>query len=309
MVDITPGRAYGFFTDTSVCIGCKACEVACKEWNTLPGNQPAFGDGYDNTSTLDAQNWRHVSFIDNVQDETMSSGQGKAWLMMSDVCKHCQHASCMEVCPTGAIIRTEFDSVFIQPDVCNGCRNCIAACPYDVIGQDEHNGVAQKCTLCYDRLQGGMEPACAKACPTDSIQFGPVDELRAAARQRVDDLQAQGVTQARLYGEDDAVYGGLNAFFLLMDEPRAYKLPDVQDAVLPRRNNVGGYLGVLGTAVLAVLGGMIAFRRRREPVAAEPDGPAPDDGAQVAAGPPPPGDAAAPGTQAPPPREPGPGER
>lgn len=268
MAEITPGRAYGFFTDTSVCIGCKACEVACKEWNQLPGHEPAFGDGYDNTGSLDAQNWRHVQFIDNVPDETMGTGQGKAWLMMSDVCKHCKEASCMEVCPTGAIIRTEFDSVYIQPDVCNGCRNCIAACPYDVISQDEDNGVAQKCTLCYDRLQGDMEPACAKACPTESIQFGPVDELREAARQRVTDLHEQGVTEARLYGEDSDVYGGLNAFFLLMDEPEAYRLPNKDNAHLPRRNNLGGYLGTLGTAVLGVLGGLIALRRRREPVAA-----------------------------------------
>jgi formate dehydrogenase iron-sulfur subunit len=265
---ITPGRAYGFFTDTSVCIGCKACEVACKEWNELPGNAPAFGDGYDNTGTLDAQNWRHVAFIDNVPDETMGVGAGKAWLMMSDVCKHCQHASCMEVCPTGAIIRTEFDSVYIQPDVCNGCRNCISACPYGVIEQDNAKGVAQKCTLCYDRLQGGMEPACAKACPTDSINFGPLDELRAMANQRVSDLHDQGVTEARLYGADDSVYGGLNAFFLLMDEPQAYKMPNAQNAVLPSRNNLGGYLGVLGTAIAAVIGGLFALRRRREPVPA-----------------------------------------
>jgi len=270
MVEITPGRAYGFFTDTSVCIGCKACEVACKEWNALAGNEPVFGDGFDNTGSLDAQNWRHVKFIDNVPDQTMGTGQGKAWLMMSDVCKHCQHASCMEVCPTGAIIRTEFDTVYIQPDVCNGCRNCIAACPYDVIGLDEHKGVVQKCTLCYDRLQGGMEPACAKACPTDSIQFGPLDELRPAARQRVTTLHEQGVTQARLYGDDDSVYGGLNAFFLLMDSPQAYRLPNAENAVLPRRNNVGGYLGALGTAVLAVLGSVLALRRRREPAAETP---------------------------------------
>jgi formate dehydrogenase iron-sulfur subunit len=172
------------------------------------------------------------------------------------------------VCPTGAIIRTEFDTVYIQPDVCNGCRNCIAACPYDVIGLDGHSGVAQKCTLCYDRLQGGLEPACAKACPTDSIQFGPLDELRQTARQRVTTLHEQGVNQARLYGDDESVYGGLNAFFLLMDEPEAYKLPKAADAVLPRRNNSGGYLGVLGTAVAAVLGSLVALRRRREPATA-----------------------------------------
>jgi formate dehydrogenase iron-sulfur subunit len=270
MAEITPGVAYGFFTDTSVCIGCKACEVACKQWNELPGDDPLFGDGYDNTGSLGAQNWRHVEFIDNVPDETMGVGSGKAWLMMSDVCKHCQHASCMEVCPTGALIRTEFDSVFIQPDVCNGCRNCIAACPYNVIAQDDEKGVAQKCTLCYDRLQGGMEPACAKACPTDSIQFGPLDELRQAAQTRLDNLHSQGVSEAQLYGADDKVYGGLNAFFLLMDEPEKYKLPNQENAVLPSRNNAGGYLGALGTAILAVLGGLFALRRRKELV--EPKG-------------------------------------
>jgi formate dehydrogenase iron-sulfur subunit len=282
MADITPGRAYGFFTDTSVCIGCKACEVACKEWNQLPGNDPVFGDGFDNTRSLDSQNWRHVKFIDNVPDETMQAGQGKAWLMMSDVCKHCKHASCLEVCPTGAIIRTEFDTVFIQPDVCNGCRDCIAACPYGVIGLDEHHNVAQKCTLCYDRLQGGMEPACAKACPTQSIQFGPVDELRAMAAQRLDDLHGQGIGQAQLYGADEAVYGGLNAFFLLMDKPEAYKLPNAANAVLPRRNNLPGYLTTLVTAVVGVIGGLIALRRRREPVR-EPSPPPPPKASVAAA--------------------------
>jgi len=282
MVEITPGRAYGFFTDTSVCIGCKACEVACKQWNELPGHEPSFGDGFDNTGALDQQNWRYVQFIDQVPDQTMTAGQGKAWLMMSDVCKHCKQASCMEVCPTGAIIRTEFDSVFIQPDVCNGCRDCIAACPYSVIGIDEHEHVAQKCTLCYDRLQGGMEPACAKACPTQSIQFGPVDELRERASMRLADLQAQGVTEAQLYGHDDSIYGGLNAFFLLMDEPEAYRLPNQANAVLPSRNNVAGYLTAAVTAVLGVLGGLVALRRRREPVAVTPSGAPP-------AGPPPAG--------------------
>jgi formate dehydrogenase iron-sulfur subunit len=273
MVEIKPGTAYGFFTDTSVCIGCKACEVACKAWNELPGNAPVFGDGYDNTGSLDSQNWRHVAFVDNVADTASGPGQGTAWLMMSDVCKHCTHASCMEVCPTGAIIRTEFDTVFIQPDVCNGCRDCIAACPYDVIGLDENKGVAQKCTLCYDRLQGGLEPACAKACPTQSIQFGPVIELRETAQKRVDALHSTGVSQARLYGADDSVYGGLNAFFLLMDEPEKYNLPSAENAVLPSRNNKFGYLTTLVTGALAVLGGIIALRRRRS---APEETPAPD---------------------------------
>ncbi len=257
-------EAVGFFTDTSVCIGCKACEVACKEWNQLPGNKPAFLDSFDNTGKLDAQNFRHVAFFEKVPDTPMAVGNGQAWLMFSDVCKHCQHAACMEVCPTGAIIRTEFDTVFIQQDVCNGCRMCISACPFGVIGFSEESGTAHKCTFCYDRLQGGLMPACAKACPTQAIQFGPLPEMYQKADARLAQLQAQGNTQARLYGRDDKVYGGLNAFFLLMDKPEVYGLPNEANAVLPRRNNLPGYLGVLATAALSLLAGLVAFRERGE---------------------------------------------
>ena len=264
-------KQLGFFTDTSVCIGCKACEVACKEWNGLSGNQPKLLlDSFDNTGQLDAENWRHVKFVETVpagsstevKQPTVAGGQ--AWLMMSDVCKHCQHASCMEVCPTGAIIRTEFDTVYIQQDVCNGCRNCISACPYSVIGFSEATGTVHKCTLCYDRLQANMTPACAKACPTESIKFGPLDELHKTADARLAALHQQGYTAANLYGRDDSVYGGLNAFFLLMDKPEQYKLPNAANAVLPSRNNVPGYLGAAVTAVLGVLAGLVALRRRRE---------------------------------------------
>lgn len=252
----------GFFTDTSVCIGCKACEVACKEWNQLPGSPPTFRDSFDNTGSLGAQNWRHVQFHERLADARSAVGNGQAWLMMSDVCKHCQQASCMEVCPTGAIIRTEFDTVFIQPEVCNGCRNCIAACPFGVIGFNPAAGVVQKCTFCYDRLQNGLMPACAKACPTQSIQFGPLSELQKKADARLATLQAQGVSTAQLYGRDASVYGGLNAFFLLMDKPETYGLPNPRNAQLPRRNNLGGYLGSLVTATLGVLAAMVAFRTR-----------------------------------------------
>ena len=184
-------RKVGFFTDTSICIGCKACEVACKEWNGLQGNEPnLLLDSYDNTGQLDAENWRHVKFIEQVPSAGNLIGQptsagGQAWLMMSDVCKHCQHASCMDVCPTNAIVRTEFDTVFIQQDVCNGCRNCISACPYNVIGFSQATGTVHKCTLCYDRLQDNLMPACAKACPTQSIRFGTVDDLHQLADARL----------------------------------------------------------------------------------------------------------------------------
>ncbi len=261
--------AVGFFTDTSVCIGCKACEVACKEWNQLKGEKPTFLDSFDNTGKLDDQNWRHVAFYDKVPDAPATVGNGQAWLMFSDVCKHCKQASCMEVCPTDAIIRTEFDTVFIRQDVCNGCRDCIAACPFGVIGFSEQTGTAHKCTFCYDRLQNGMTPACAKACPTQSIQFGPLDELQKRADARLATLRQQGNTQAQLYGRDESVYGGLNAFFLLMDKPETYGLPNPANAVLPRRNNRGGYLGILVTAALGMVAGLVAFRERGETRRAE----------------------------------------
>ncbi len=257
-------EAVGFFTDTSVCIGCKACEVACKEWNQLKGNTPQFLDSFDNTGKLDDQSWRHVAFYDKVPEGPSVSGNGAAWLMFSDVCKHCKQASCMEVCPTNAIIRTEFDTVFIQQEVCNGCRACIDACPFGVIGFSEQTGTVHKCTFCYDRLQNGLAPACAKVCPTQAIQFGPLSDMQKKADARLAVLQMQGTTQARLYGRDDKIYGGLNAFFLLMDKPEAYGLPNEANAVLPRRNNRPSYFGVLATAVLGLLAGLVAFRERGE---------------------------------------------
>jgi formate dehydrogenase iron-sulfur subunit len=274
----------GFFTDTSVCIGCKACEVACKEWNLIPDDGfNLLGMSYDNTGMLGANTWRHVAFVEQevpvgrqtppfADTPTGASGIGAAsdaaatalratpsrgaglgtepvdlgmpkfelpgastgaesrqefrWLMASDVCKHCTHAACLDVCPTGALFRTEFGTVVVQQDICNGCGYCVSACPYGVIDRREDDGRAWKCTMCYDRLHDGLEPACAKACPTDSIQFGVLDELRERAQERVTQLHDAGVTEARLYGEDpDDGVGGDGAFFLLLDEPEVYGLP------------------------------------------------------------------------------------
>ncbi len=212
----------GFFTDTSVCIGCKACEVACKEWNAVPEDGIEFtGMSYDNTESLGASTWRHVAFIEQI------TRPGESWwLMSSDVCKHCTEAGCLDVCPTGALMRTEFGTVVVQDDVCNGCGYCVSACPFGVIGRREIDGGAHKCTLCYDRIGDGLTPACAKACPTESIQFGPLDELRERAQARLEDLQESGVAEARLYGEDPADgIGGAGAFFLLLDDPEVYGLP------------------------------------------------------------------------------------
>jgi formate dehydrogenase iron-sulfur subunit len=247
----------GFFTDTSICIGCKACEVACKEWNQVPEDGLNWsGRSHDNTGGLSADTWRHVAFIEQpvalgghesnlgraisppgadppgadqsalADDAAGGRGEGFRWLMASDVCKHCTHAACLDVCPTGAIFRTEFGTVVVQQDVCNGCGYCVPACPYGVLDKREEDGRIFKCTLCYDRLSAGQEPACAKACPTDSIQFGELAELRERAGARVERLHAQGVIEARLYGHDpeDGV-GGDGAFFLLLEEPEVYGLP------------------------------------------------------------------------------------
>src|SRR5205085_7560544 len=207
-------EAVGFYTDTTVCIGCKACQVACHQWNDLPAEQgppnragqrtslPVLsGDSYDNTRSFSDVNWRHVKFIEQPRQGT----ERVAWLMMSDVCKHCVNAPCLEVCPTNAILRTEFDTVYIHEPACNGCRDCVAACPFGVIHMSEQRHVAQKCTFCYDRLKNNMVPACAQVCPTQSIRFGTVRDLKRTAEARLAQLQREGGrvgAKARLYGAD-----------------------------------------------------------------------------------------------------------
>jgi formate dehydrogenase iron-sulfur subunit len=227
-------KIMGFFTDTTLCIGCKACEVACKQWNQLPSDGMNFSaNSYDNTGQLGATTWRHVAFkekiVENGDSSTSDQPPHSRWLMMSDVCKHCDEAPCEHSCPTGAIIYNQFGDVYLQNDICNGCGYCVSACPFGVLGRAEEkhdDGHAHKCTLCMDRQSADMTPACAKSCPTSSIQFGPIDELRAHARSRVADLKSRGNDKAYLYGCDSVGdYGPLHAFFLLEDHPNEYNLP------------------------------------------------------------------------------------
>jgi formate dehydrogenase iron-sulfur subunit len=279
----------GFFTDTSICIGCKACEVACKEWNLIPEDGRVWtGESYDNTSTLGANTWRHVAFVEQRKPLRLDGEQGGLdaetaeplrWLMSSDVCKHCTHAACLDVCPTGALFRTEYATVVVQADVCNGCGYCVPACPFGVLDKrhlprkpddaplalplfgSNEDGRVWKCTLCYDRLQGGHEPACAKACPTDSIQFGELEELRERADERLEKLAAESWNGARLYGHDagDGV-GGFGAFFLLLDDPEVYGLPPdpvVTTTFLPKlwRNTAVAAAATIVGAALAFAAG------------------------------------------------------
>jgi formate dehydrogenase iron-sulfur subunit len=277
----------GFFTDTTVCIGCKACEVACKQWNDLPADGSVFekGGSYDHTGELGANTWRHVEFVELLEpaddlrrdaEEALARGNGgdlpslpagegidvgqavadmSRWVFMSDVCKHCTNAGCLDACPTGALIRTEFETVIVQPDICNGCGYCVPSCPFGVIDRDPYDGRAAKCTLCYDRLQDGLEPACAKSCPTDSIQFGPWKELVQVARGRVVELHERGIDTAYLYGVDDApedqLAGNLGAFFLLTDPPERFGLPAQADSPAQENGPPATAAGLMAAAVAA----------------------------------------------------------
>ncbi len=283
-------NARGMFVDTTLCTGCKACQVACKQWNELPPeNETAvrehrafLGDSYDNTGHLSATNWRHVKFVEQITDDRSDA----RWLMMSDSCKHCEQAGCLEVCPTGALYRTQFGSVDIHQDVCIGCRYCVGACPFGVIEFNGRTGRVNKCILCEDRLEQGMGTACAKACPTSSLTYGKVDDLKTMAAARVKELHAQGKTDAYVYGwdlgnsgtitqgpnrgqavKDIEAVGGLNVFYLLLDKPEVYGLPSAPQ--LPQRNLVpAAGVALISAAVLGVTG-LAAFRRRRmEAVAA-----------------------------------------
>jgi formate dehydrogenase iron-sulfur subunit len=268
MTDLAAQRM-GFFTDTTVCIGCKACEVACKQWNDLPADGGTFrkGGSYDSTGRLSGNTWRHVRFVELAEAERpVDVGAAVAafdnWVFMSDVCKHCTNAGCLDACPTGALIRTEFETVVLQPDVCNGCGYCIPACPFGVVDRVAEDGRAGKCTLCYDRLEDGLEPACAKACPTDSIQFGPYDELVEVASGRVSALHERGVERAYLYGAADEgeeqLAGGLGAFFLLTEPPERYGLPAQAESPI-QENVVPASLSAIGAGLLAAAAVAAAF--------------------------------------------------
>ena len=254
-----------FLTDTTLCIGCKACEVACKEWNQVPSDGFAFtGFSYDNTVSLGHSTWRHVKFIERLTGAS-APADGSAgyrsnafrWDFSSDVCKHCEHAGCLEACPTGSIVRTEFGGVFVQPDVCNGCGYCVVTCPFGVIDRRPDDGRAFKCTFCYDRQKAGLTPACAAACPTESILFGDLDELREKAHARTADLAARGIDDAVVYDPRESSVGGTHAIFVLRGRPEEYNLPSRPE--VPTVHLRDGWTSVAIAAGLMLVGTFAAF--------------------------------------------------
>lgn len=275
---VKEGRTVGFYTDPTLCIGCKACEVACKEWNDVPDDGFNWsGNSYDNTDALGASTWRHVLFVEqdrargkqlagpmsgDVLSDLTDHEDPFRWLFLSDVCKHCENAGCLEACPTGSIVRTEVGSVLVQNDICNGCGYCVVGCPFGVIDRRKKPlkgaGGAFKCTFCYDRQASGLVPACAKSCPTESILFGPLDGLRAFAEKRVAHLRATGYPDAQNYDPRDTSVGGIHAFFLLLGEPEAYGLPSKPQ--VPTIHLKAAWTSAFATAIGAVLAALAAFR-------------------------------------------------
>ena len=249
-------KTTAFLTDSTLCIGCKACEVACKEWNGISADGFEWsGLSYDNTTGLGHSTWRHVKFIENGTLPGLGGNapEKAAWAFSSDVCKHCGDAGCLEACPTGAIVRTEFGGVFIQPDVCNGCGYCVVTCPFGVVERDPNDGRAFKCTFCYDRQIAGLKPACATVCPTESIKFGRLDELRLEAQERLAELRDRGIKDAAFY--DPRSVDGIHALFITRGDPKRYNLPP-QPAV-PTTYLKKGWMSVAigaGLLVACVLG-------------------------------------------------------
>jgi formate dehydrogenase beta subunit len=235
--------------DTSTCIGCKACEVACQEWNDLPPEPTVQMGTYQTLPATTASFWNLIRFNEHESDS------GLHWLMRKDQCMHCTEPGCLIACPApGAIVQYANGIVDFQQDQCIGCGYCMTGCPFDVPKFAIGTRRVYKCTLCVDRVGVGLQPACVKACPTSCLQFGTKDEMLQIANQRVEQLKANGFPDAAVY--DPPGVGGTGVVTVLSfgDRPELYGLP--KDPVVPRAVQV--WKGVKAIGNVAMLGGLLA---------------------------------------------------
>ncbi|ACO76642.1 formate dehydrogenase, beta subunit [Azotobacter vinelandii CA] len=204
--------------DVSICIGCKACQVACSEWNDLRDEVGHNVGVYDNPTDLSAKSWTVMRF-----DEVQQENGRLEWLIRKDGCMHCADPGCLKACPSpGAIVQYANGIVDFQSEHCIGCGYCVAGCPFNVPRLSQEDNKAYKCTLCSDRVAVGQEPACAKTCPTGAINFGTKADMRDLAGQRVEELQGRGYANAGLY--DPQGVGGTHVMYVLhhADRPELY---------------------------------------------------------------------------------------
>ncbi len=255
--------------DTTMCIGCKACEVACQEWNDLVGSDATFvasTDGqdfsYQTLPDLTPNFWNLIRFREHV--ENLPDGSEKLhWLMAKDQCMHCNDPGCLIACPApGAIVQYANGVVDLQQEHCTGCEYCVTGCPFDIPRLNRETQRVYKCTLCSDRLSYGLEPACIKACPTGCLQFGTKPRLAQVANRRVEQLRQNGFANAALY--DPPGVGGTGVFYILGlgDKVDLYGLPAaprVPASITLWRNYLRsvGFVAMVG----ALLGTLVHFIR------------------------------------------------
>jgi formate dehydrogenase iron-sulfur subunit len=212
--------------DTSTCIGCKACEVACQEWNDLPPEPTGQTYTYQTLPALTANFWNLITFNEHEENGALS------WLMRKDQCMHCAEPGCLVACPApGAIVQYTNGVVDFQQDQCIGCGYCMTGCPFDVPKFNAGTRRVYKCTMCVDRLAVGLQPACVKACPTSCLQFGTKDAMLGVANQRVEQLKANGFANAAVYDPPGVGGTGVVTVLAFGDRPELYGLP--RDPVIP----------------------------------------------------------------------------